>query len=250
MTGKAAATNRVVSVVVDYHSHLLPTVEVAIALANRSRLALRGLFVEDPDLASVSSLPFSQEVILANARPRALEAERLRRTLQGFDRRFRELLSRAAEQAALEYSFGSVQGRIQTLELPGSGYLVLGQPGPTRQAGPIRQPGRKTLRVLLAGVGLEAALPALESLLSIGDGKQLELLLVEEAAETGIDRRLHTFLADHPAVVCQRLQARQLASALRPVNPALDLVVTSRQCSPELLDKLLTLATCPVILSA
>ena len=81
MTGDGALAHGVI-VVVDYHSHLPSAVDVAIALAHTRRLALRGLFLEDPDLASVSSLPFSQEVTLAGARPRAFEEERLRRTLQ------------------------------------------------------------------------------------------------------------------------------------------------------------------------
>jgi hypothetical protein len=244
VTGNDAEKAGGVIVVVDYHSHLPPAVEVAIALANRRRLALRGLLVEDPDLASVCLLPFSQEVILTSARPRALEEQRLRRSLQAFDRRFRALLSQGAERAALDYSFSSVHGRSQALALSSSDYFVLGQPGP------IREPSRRTLRVMLVGEDVQAALAALDSLRSIGGGKQLELLLVNGATETGEDSHLRRFLADHPEVSCQRLQVGQLAEVFRRVNPPLDLVVTSRQCGPELLERLLKLATCPVILSA
>lgn len=244
MTSNGAEKASGVIVVVDYHSHLPPAVEVAIALANRRRLALRGLLVEDPDLASVSSLPFSQEVILASARPRALEAQRLRRTLQGFDRRFRTLLSQGAERASLEYSFSSVLGRRQAMEQSDSDYLVLGQPRPRRE------PSRKTLRVLLVGADMEAALPVLESLLPIGEERQLELLLIDGTMSAAQDVRLRNFIAEHPGVTCQRLPARQLTSIFRPVNHTPDLVVASRQSSAELLDNLLTLAACPVILSA
>jgi hypothetical protein len=244
VTSNGAEQARGVIVVVDYHSHLPPAVEVAIALANRRRLALRGLLVEDPDLASVYSLPFCQEVILASARPRALEAQRLRRTLQGFDRRFRALLSQSAEQAALDYSFSSVHGRRQAMEQSQFDYLVLGQPRPRRE------PSRKVLRVVLVGADMAAALPVLDSLLSIGEERQLELLLIDGTMDTAEEVRLRNFVAEHPEVSCQRLPVRQLAGVFHPVNHAPDLVVASRQSGSELLDTLLKLAACPVILTA
>lgn len=233
-----------VIVVVDYHSYLPPAVEVAIALANSRRLALRGLLVEDPDLERVSALPFSQEVILSSARPRALEKERLRRTLQGFERRFQSLLSQGAERAALEYSFSSVLGRRQAMEQPNSDYLVLGQPRPHRE------PVRASLRVLLVGADPEAALPVLESLLSAPEGRKLELTLVEGTLGAGQVTRLREFVAQHPGATCLQLPARQLAGVFRAVDHTPDLVVATRQCGAELLDTLLKLAACPVILSA
>jgi hypothetical protein len=246
MTGNGTETRGVI-VVVDYHSHLPSAVDVAIALANSRRLALRGLFLEDPDLASVCSLPFIQEVTLAGARPRALEQERLRRTLQGFNRRFRQLLSQGAERAALEYSVSSVHGRRQSMELGGElnfDYLVLGQPGVTRQPGP------GVLRVLMVGADMDAALPVLDSLQSPGGGRQLELLLLDGDTATTGDGRLRKFIEGHRGVTCQRLQAGQLAGVFRLAGRAPDLVVASRRCQPELLKTLLKLAACPVILSA
>ncbi len=244
MTANGIKTAGGVIVVVDCHSHLPPAVEVAITLANGRRLPLRGLLVEDPDLASVCSLPFSQEVILPSARSRALETERLRRTLQRFDRRFRDLLSQGAERASLDYSFSSVLGRRQAMEQSNSEYLVLGQPRSHREPTP------KTLRVLLVGADMEGALPVLESLLSGGMERQLELILIDGTMGDAQEVRLQEFVALHPGVTCQRLPARHLVGIFRPAHPAPDLVVASRQCSSELLDKLLKLAACPVILSA
>jgi len=244
MTADGAQTRGVI-VVVDYHSHLPSAVDVALALANSRRLALRGLFLEDPDLASVCSLPFSQEVTLAGARPRALEQDRLRRTLQGFNRRFRQLLSQGAEQAALEYSVSSAHGRRQSMELGGElnfDYLVLGQPGATRQPGP------GVLRVLVVGADVDAALPVLESLQT--PGRPLELLLLDGDTATTGNERLRKFVEAHRGVACQRLQAGQLAGAFRLAGRAPHLVVASRRCQPELLKALLKLAACPVILSA
>ena len=236
-----------VIVVVDYHSHLPSAVDVAIALAHTRRLTLRGLFLEDPDLASVSSLPFSQEVTLAGARPRAFEEERLRRTLQGFHRRFSQLLAQGAERAALEYSVSSVRGRRQSMELGGEvqfDYLVLGAPGATRKPGP------GVLRVLLVGADMAATVPILECLQAIGGGRQLELLLADGDEESAADGRLLRFVADHRGVTCRRLQPGQWAGVFRPADRAPDLVVAPRQCEPGVLETLLKLAACPVILSA
>lgn len=244
MTSKDSRETSGVFVIVDCHSHLPPALEVAIALADRRRLPLHGLLVEDPDLASVSSLPFSQEVTLLNARPRALEQERLRRTLRRFDRRFRALLSQGAERASLEYSFSSVMGRRQAMEQSNSDYLVLGQPRPHHE------PARKTLRVLLIGANMEAALPVLESLLPGDEKRQLELILIDGTMDPAQEVRLQDFVALHPEVSCQRLPNRQLVGILRPASQAPDLLIASRQCSPELLETLLKLAACPVILSA
>jgi nucleotide-binding universal stress UspA family protein len=187
---------REVIVAVDYHSQLLPAVEVAIALANARRLAVHGLCIEDPDLAIVSSLPFTQEVTLLGGRSRALEEQHLRRTLEGFARRFRQLLSERAEQAALDFSFGSVHGRRQAMEMggsPKSHYLVLGQRRPARE------PGRPALRVLLLCGDLAAALPVLEAVSSNG-GRPLELLLVNTVGGAEGGERFQQFVADHREV--------------------------------------------------
>lgn len=246
MTSSGDDINRGVIVVVDYHSHLPPAIEVAISLANRRRLALRGLFVEDPTLASVSSLPFSQEVTLAGARPREFKAERLNRTLQVVNRRFQQLLSKGAEQASLEYSFGRIQGRHQAMELTGerdADYLVLGQPRP------LRSPDRKVLCILLVQARMAAALPVLESLQSVDEGREIELLLINGNDKNG-DEGLQALVANHPKVFSQRMATGQLEDILRPVGHTPELVITSRQCNPRLLDYLLKLAACPVILSA
>jgi len=236
----------VVIVAVDYHSHLPSTVEVAIALANRRRLALRGLFLEDPDLASVCSLPFSQEVTLAGARPRALEGETLRRTLQGCNRRFRQLLAQGAERAALEYSVSSVLGRKLSMELGGElsfDYLVMGQPGTTRRPSP------DVLRVLLVRPDMEAALPILESLQAIGGRRRLELQLIDGESGSRDDERLQQFVAEQRGISCLRVQVGQLSGVLRAAGRAPELVVASRLCHPGVLETLLKLAACPVILS-
>ncbi|NND68254.1 MAG: hypothetical protein HKN19_11760, partial [Halioglobus sp.] len=130
MSTDATLVSRMVVVAVDCHSHLPPVIEVAIALANAQRLAVYGLCIEDADLVSVSRLPFTQEITLSGAKPRALQERDLQRTLAGFSRRFRQLLADRAEQAAVKYSFDRVHGRRQAMDIggpPHSDYLVLGQ---------------------------------------------------------------------------------------------------------------------------
>ena len=241
----SGAPPREVIVALDYHSQLLPTIEVAIALANARRLAVHGLCIEDPDLAIVSSLPFTQEVTLLGARPRALEEQHLRRTLEGFTRRFRQLLSERAEQAALDFSFGSVHGRRQAMEMGGSTrshYLVLGQRRPARE------PARPALCVLLLCADLAAALPVLEAVSSNGE-RPLELLLVNTAGEGESGERFRQFVADHREVLLQQLVPGQLGQVFRTGAHQPDLVVASRRSDPVMLDRVLQLAACPVILS-
>ena len=242
----SAEQPRGVIVIADYHSHLPPAIEVAIALANRRRLALRGLYIEDPDLACVSSLPFIQEVTLLSARPRSLEQERLRRTLETFSRRFQQLLSEGAEQAALNYSYERVPERGKAIDLGvalNPDYLVLGQPRPTRQR------GRGALRVLLLQPNMQAALPVLESLLSLGNDRPLELLLANGHDQALGDEQLQKLVAEHREVSCQSLPPGQLVQLFRQAGHSPDLVITSRRCDPAVREKVLQLATCPVILS-
>ena len=97
---------------------------------------------------------------------------------------------------------------------------------------------------------MAAALPVLDSLLSIGEERQLELLLIDGTMDTAEEARLRNFVAEHPGVSCERLHARQLAAVFRPVNHPPDLVIASRRYGSGQLDQLLKLAACPVILSA
>lgn len=244
-TDSSGKTHDVV-LVADFHSHLPPALELAIALAGSTRVALRGLFIEDSDLATVSALPFLQEVTLTGARPRALEQRRLHRSLDSVSRRFHRLLAESAEGASLTYSFGTVSGRRQALELGsdvGAGYLVLGQPGP------IRESRHRALRVLLAQVDMESALPVLECLQGIRRERQLELLVLGNGEAPGVDSRLAEFLSQHAEVACQHLPAGRLLEIFRRTGHPPELVITSRHCSSAVLQTLLQLSACPIILT-
>jgi hypothetical protein len=238
-------TPRGVIVAVDYHSHLLPAIEVAIALANARSLAVHGLCIEDPELLIVSRLPFTQEVTLSGAKPRSLEEQHLQRSMAGFTRRFRQLLSERAEQAAVDYSFGRAHGRQQAMEIgdsPHSDYLILGQRRPTRAQ------GRVALRVLLMCADPSPALPVLEAI-SPNGGRALELMLLNTTAEVENTESLEEFAAQHGGASLGRLQPGQLEQLLRTPEHQPDLVIASRQSDPETLDKVLKLAACPIILS-
>tara|TARA_B100001540_G_scaffold316975_1_gene348416 strand:+ start:319 stop:1077 length:759 start_codon:yes stop_codon:yes gene_type:complete len=238
---------RDIVVVADYHSHLQSTLEVAIALAGRRRLALRGLFVEDPDLAMVCSLPFTQEITLAGARPRALDQQRLRRDLEQVSRRFRRLLSEGAERASLSHSFDSVYGRRGALELGGeveADYLVLAQPGSLRKA------RDQTLRIALVQADTAEAMPVLECLRSLRAERRMELLLVDGGAGLAADELLRGFVVEHAEVSCVNLPAAGPTDLYRALARGVDLVVASRHCAPWILDALLRRSTCPVILTA
>lgn len=235
-----------VIVAVDYHSPLLPVIDFAIALANAGSLAVHGLCIEDPELIIVSRLPFTQEVTLSGAKPRSLEEQHLRRTLAGFTRRFRQLLSERAEQAAIDCSFGSVHSAQQAMEISGSphsDYLVLGQ------RRPVPEQGRTALHVLLLCTELAPVLPVLEVVSSHGR-RPLELLLLSTAGEAQNGKRLQQFFAGQPNISLQQLLPGQLGQIFRAGPDQPDLVVASRQSDPAILDSVLRYATCPVILSA
>lgn len=246
MSSEGTGRTQDVVVVADYHSHLPPALELAIALAGSRHAALRGLFIEDADLAMVSALPFLQEVTLTGARPRALEQQRLHRSFDNVSRRFQQLLSEAADRASLAYSFGTVAGRRQALEFGGdleAGYLVLGQPGSSRPA------RHHALRVLLAQVDIEAALPVLACLQNLRGDRQIELLVLENGASPSFDARLAEFLPQHGNINCRRLPAGRLPDIFRRSGHPPELVIASRRCSPGVLKNLLELSVCPVILA-
>jgi hypothetical protein len=246
MSNDGNGAPRGVTVAVDYHSPLLPAIDIAVALANARRLAVHGLCIEDPDLIIVSRLPFTQEVTLSGAKPRSLEEEHLRRTLAGFARRFHQLLSERAEQAAIDCSFGSVHSTKQAMEIggsPHSDYLVLGQRRPAREQ------ARSALRVLLLCTDPAPLLPVLEAVSSNGR-RPLELLLLSTAGEAQGGKRLEEFFTEKREISLQRLAPGQLGQVFRTGADQPDLVVASRQSDPAILDRVLMFATCPVILSA
>ena len=96
---------------VDASAGSLSALETAAGLAAELHSELIGLFVEDDDLLSLASLPFSQEVTLTGSvrslDPAQIEQEMKRRAIAA-----RRALQAAAEQRRLRWNFQVVRGRV------------------------------------------------------------------------------------------------------------------------------------------
>jgi hypothetical protein len=237
-----------VIVTVDAESHLPPTIELAVAVAAATESVLHGLFVEDIDLLSVANLPFSQEVPLIGGRPRSLDNQQLQRSLDKFSRDFRQALENQAERFALRCSYSVVRGRKQSMELGDlapAEFLILGQPlrGSSRAVG--------LQRILLLGNHSDLLVPALKVILEKTRGLHTELLLTAEPGpgSNTLPPALVELLGRHPDVVPVMLPPDRLQQVLVTRSPAADCVIASRQLGAAKLGRILSLASCPVIVA-
>ena len=91
----------------------LTALESAALLAEAMQYELVGLFVEDPDLMTLASLPFSREVrrsgIIQNLDPEALRKDVARHAAAA-----RYAMQQVAVRRHIRWSFRSIQGDVRT----------------------------------------------------------------------------------------------------------------------------------------
>jgi hypothetical protein len=233
---------------VNVDSHLPTTLELAGALAVAEEAALHGLFVEDEDLFSVANLPFTQEVTRLGGQPRILDDRSLQRALERVGSEFRRSLQRHADTHSLRWSYSSVRGRKQVLELgeqEQADILVIAQPRGRRSTH--RHDPR---RLLLCPDHSALALPAIRVFLEHNPGCDVELLVLEEGDDESRSRdpAMLQLLSDYPTVKVISFPAEKLAALLTSRDHSLDCIVASRQLGSERVRLITGLASCPLII--
>lgn len=178
--GTSEITDQVV-VSIDQQGFLAPTLELGIALAVINRCSLHGLFIEDTDLMRVASLPFTREVSLLSAQPRALDYQDLLNSFNAIGRQFRQTLEQHAQQSSLNWSYRTVRGRRHQTALQESttaSFLIMGHPGNARTL------TSRTRRIVLINHHSQRLLQALDAVLEKFLQYPVELILVSRKTPT------------------------------------------------------------------
>ena len=125
MTGTAKI--RRILVALDSSPQSLAALEAAVQLAANLGAKLRGIFVEDINLVRLAGLPMVHEVGAASGRPRDLSEGRMVVQLRGQAARAERILSAAAGQAQVQWSFRVARGSIESelLEAASDADLVI-----------------------------------------------------------------------------------------------------------------------------
>lgn len=248
---KPGNTARVL-VVVDIHSQLIASLEVAVAMASARQMALHGMCVDDPDLQQTAVLPFTQEVLLLGGRTRSLENQQLQRCMGRFQERFRSLLAERAHDRSIPWSISTVGGQREVLESRGrtaSDLVVVGKPGHARVRGPA------PARILVAAQDTAKVLPSLEVLLNLNGNRHHEVLVIAEENASGdqstqLAQQLAEQLGSHRDTAVKpisKLAALRLCTA---TSLPLDYVLAASDIHPQTLEQLGRWATCPIIVAS
>ena len=84
--------------------------DIAMAFAASKRVELMTLFIEDPDLVSLASLPFVQEIDTSSTRERKLDSLQLMRAFRSQTQQLSRRLEQMTRQSQLRYSLKIVRG--------------------------------------------------------------------------------------------------------------------------------------------
>ncbi|MCF7980970.1 MAG: hypothetical protein K9K86_03225 [Pseudomonadales bacterium] len=246
--GESVHAQRVVLAVDAISSHPL-MIELAVDLAASMKSQLQALLVEDVDLFSIASLPFSREICLATGQPRTLDIQQLQKRLDNIGQQFRQLLAKKAEQSVVQWSYATVRTRKQDLplgEYADAAYLILEQS--TRN--PQRRTHPSTInRILLIKDHAENLYRALDTISQKLGGSHIELMVVPVAAESPSDQD-KVWLTSGPSVQNRRLHyidLDQVEQLMTLRTDYFDYVLITRNAETAILQKIIRWSTCPVI---
>lgn len=139
--------------------------EAAIELVALLDAEVHALFVEDPDLAACSALPFARELARIGMRSRGLEREAVDRALRRGVERARRRLDAAAQRLMLRVSIDSVRGKLVRIALEQAAsaqFVVLPQARGAARARPGAHVSAVRRPVLLWWEGEQAGAAALD----------------------------------------------------------------------------------------
>lgn len=245
--GQATTTARVL-VVVDIHSQLIASLEVAVAMASARRAGLHGMCIDDPELQQTAGLPFSQEVMLLGGRTRRLEDQQLRRSMGRFQARFRSLLAERAQSHSIPWSVSTVSGQRQVLERSdraASDIVIMGKPGQARAA------GRAPARILVLAHDYASVLPTLEVLLKLNTNRRNEVLLLTHSSQEADEAsRLAEQLGNTQHTVVRAVSLLEASRLCAASSSPLEYVLAASDANPETLGQVIRWASCPVILTS
>lgn len=171
------------------------TLEMALQLAMLMRARLEGLFVEDPDLLRLASLPFAREIVTLNAQLRPFASEALEQALKSQAQQLQRQLARAAEARQLQWGFSVVRDRLLRAARAAAldaDLFILQNPHVTQRADL-----SSTIGVVYAG-----SLVAIETAAQLAQGGVVRVLLTRDYDEqrVAITQRL-TSLGAHPVFI-------------------------------------------------
>jgi len=242
---KKKSTPPKIVVTIDVDGFLTPALELAVDLALEHRTALHGLFIEDLDLVRAAGLPFTREVSPTSGRPRALDNQRLLRTLNASSRQFRQSLEQHAERFSLSWSYSRYRGRKRSMEFGESAeaeFLIIGHPADLRA----RTPESKT--ILLLGNHSQRLYQALNAIMTKLPGQSVKVFLVPARDETAQKPppKLARQLLVHPDCKLVQINRNELINKIETRSRGFDFVIVERD-DPMLLQHIMPSATCPVI---
>ena len=135
--------------------------EAATVLADKMGAELVGLFVENVDLLHFAGFPFACEVCFSSATRRALDVERMERSLRALADEARRTLGAIVGRTSVRWSFRVARGTVSRELLAAAG-----------DAG---------LVIALEGAVDEAEHPASVRVVRAGDARALSAVLAEKA---------------------------------------------------------------------
>lgn len=237
-----------VVVSINLESYLASTLELAIALAIASRCGLHGLFVEDVDLLSAASLPFTREVSLLSAQPQALDYQQMLTSFNARSRLFRRSLVHQAEQSSLLWSYHTARGRKHHTALEhstGAEYLVIGESE--------KSPARKlrSRRIMVIKNNNHRLWQALDVVLNEFRDNPVEVIMVSSAqqAEAEVERQVVEKLSSHPHSRMVEIDRAELEIALTTQALIIDCLISCRH-EAQIIEQIIRHNKCSAIVVA
>ncbi|MDR3497917.1 MAG: hypothetical protein P4L72_01680 [Parvibaculum sp.] len=239
----------------DTHFIAREALTLAARLAASVDARLRGIFVEDENLLSLSALPFAREISLSGD-VRGLNPDRMLRAMQAQADSARRILLRAAADAHVDCSFAVLRGRpLAALAAAANAEdtVVLRSPHATarevgRTARAATRDARADVLLVARGVGLGGAFP------SAAGGSARPLTAIDDGSSGGeACAAFAETLARRSATPFRRILARghdvaDVAAAARRIGAGL-LVVNADWLGGDDDAALLSAAAgCPVLL--
>jgi hypothetical protein len=173
-------------VAVNSYAYGITVLQAGATLADRGQTELVAVFVEDEELMHLAALPFVREIDSACARPRSLDAQRMRLAQRSEMARLQDWLHAQGRGSAVRFSMQVVRGRLlrEGLDVASAMDIVLlageGHPSPRRAPGAVMAmapPGQPAVGVLFDGSSAaRRALDFAEQLAASEHGSLLVLL--------------------------------------------------------------------------
>ena len=249
-TDNSDQPKQTVLITADVSSYSITSVELALRLAASVDSRLQGLFVEDEDLLQVSGLPCTREITLTTARERPTSADQMQRSLRSVAEQFKQSLEREARALKIAWSFDTVRGRAQEIgkQSGRATYTVFDSARPYRLA---PRPAVSPRKILLVPNGSRHELHALKIVLDrfFGEKIDLTLILAEDNWQTK-DEVSRLVGARVPQVKIHEVKAGEVSNLLDRTGSSFDCAIVSRNEQADLLARILSKLSCPIVLVA